>query len=174
MCRALFLFYGHAGPVAHILVGAGQSVEQGGFAAVGIARQGNFPLTGVVGGGIIGSGVGSGFVAVGAAHTLTLGAVHMGQGALPEGFPFAQQAHGDLGSVSLAQGHFIAPQRKLHRVAERGDFHQGDAGAGGQSHVDQAAFHCAGLVGQGQNLTAFSAGQVVQGVHFALGWGGFM
>ena len=39
---ALFLLHRHAGPVAHILVGAGENVEQCGFSAVGIARQGNF------------------------------------------------------------------------------------------------------------------------------------
>ena len=36
---ALFLFHRDAGPVAHVLVGAGQGIEQGGLAAVRIARQ---------------------------------------------------------------------------------------------------------------------------------------
>ena len=38
---ALFFLHGDTGPVAHILVGAGQGVEQRGLAAVGVARQGN-------------------------------------------------------------------------------------------------------------------------------------
>ena len=38
---ALLLFHRDAGPVAYELVGAGQGVEQGGFARVGISRQGN-------------------------------------------------------------------------------------------------------------------------------------
>ena len=41
---ALLLLHGDAGPVAHELVGAGEGVEQGGFAAVRVARQGNFDL----------------------------------------------------------------------------------------------------------------------------------
>ena len=40
----LLLLHRHAGPVAHILIGAGQNVEQGGFSAIGIAGQGNFNL----------------------------------------------------------------------------------------------------------------------------------
>ena len=38
---SLLLLHGDAGPVAHRLIGAGQVVEQGGFAAVRIARQRN-------------------------------------------------------------------------------------------------------------------------------------
>ena len=41
---ALFLFHGNAGPVAHELVGPCQSIEQRGFSAVGIARQGDADL----------------------------------------------------------------------------------------------------------------------------------
>ena len=41
---ALLFLHGDAGPVADKLVGAGQLVEQGGFAAVRVARQGNAQL----------------------------------------------------------------------------------------------------------------------------------
>ena len=41
---ALLLLYGDAGPVAHILAGAGEGVEQRGLAAVGVARQGNLDV----------------------------------------------------------------------------------------------------------------------------------
>ena len=41
---ALLFFDRDARPVADELVGAGQSVEQGGFAAVRVARKGNFDL----------------------------------------------------------------------------------------------------------------------------------
>ena len=36
---ALLLFHRDAGPVAHVLVGAGQGIEQGGLTAVRVARQ---------------------------------------------------------------------------------------------------------------------------------------
>ena len=38
----LFFLHGDAGPVAHVLAGAGQGIEQGGFAAVRVARQRDF------------------------------------------------------------------------------------------------------------------------------------
>ena len=41
---AFLLLHGHAGPVADELVGAGQLVEQGGLAAVRVAREGNAQL----------------------------------------------------------------------------------------------------------------------------------
>ena len=41
---AFLLFNGNAGPVADELVGAGQRVEQRGFAAVRVACKGNFDL----------------------------------------------------------------------------------------------------------------------------------
>ena len=44
---AFLLFHRHTGPVAHMLVGAGQNVEQGGFAAIGIAGKGNFQAHGI-------------------------------------------------------------------------------------------------------------------------------
>ena len=43
---ALLLFHRHAGPVAHVLAGAGQGVEQRGLAAVRIARQRDVKLHG--------------------------------------------------------------------------------------------------------------------------------
>ena len=44
---ALLLLYGDAGPVAHVLIGARQGVEQSGLAGVGVARQGNGDAHGV-------------------------------------------------------------------------------------------------------------------------------
>ena len=41
---ALLLFHRDAGPVAHVLVGAGQGIEQGGLTAVRVARQRNFDV----------------------------------------------------------------------------------------------------------------------------------
>ncbi len=41
---ALLLFHGNTGPVTHVLAGAGEGVEQGGLAAVGVARQGNLDV----------------------------------------------------------------------------------------------------------------------------------
>ena len=41
---AFLLLHGDAGPVADELVGARQRVEQCRFAAVGVARKGNFDL----------------------------------------------------------------------------------------------------------------------------------
>ena len=41
---ALFLLHRYAGPVAHELIGAGQRVEQGGLAGVGVARQRDLDL----------------------------------------------------------------------------------------------------------------------------------
>ena len=38
---AFLLFYRNAGPIAHILIGARQIIEHGGFPAIGVARQGN-------------------------------------------------------------------------------------------------------------------------------------
>ena len=39
---SFLLFHGDAGPVADVLLGAGQRVEQGRFAAVRVARKSNF------------------------------------------------------------------------------------------------------------------------------------
>ena len=43
---ALLLFNGHTGPVPHILIGAGQGIEQRGLSAVRISRQGDFNFHG--------------------------------------------------------------------------------------------------------------------------------
>ena len=49
MGDALFFLHGHSGPVAHVLVGTGEGIKQGGLAAVGVARQSHFHGAVVVG-----------------------------------------------------------------------------------------------------------------------------
>ena len=44
---ALLLFHRDAGPVAHVLVGAGQGIEQGGLTAVRVARQRDLDVHGI-------------------------------------------------------------------------------------------------------------------------------
>ena len=65
---ALLLLHRHAGPVAHILVGAGESVEEGGLATVGVAHQGHFDLSGIVVGVVRCAAVLGGLMGVGLAH----------------------------------------------------------------------------------------------------------
>ena len=47
---ALLLLYRYAGPVAHILIGTGEGVEQGGLAAVGVTHQGQLHFPGIMAG----------------------------------------------------------------------------------------------------------------------------
>ena len=163
MGGALLLLHSDPRPVAHILVGTGQGVEESGFAAVGVAGQGDTHGAAVVGGGIVCRAVYLQLVGV----VLHLPPGHFrvrdmpghgvaGGGGLALGLP-----HDDLGGVCLSQGQLVSSEADLQRVAQRRDFGDGDLGAGGKAHVDQAALHGPGLVAHGQNGAALSRLQVV-------------
>ena len=145
---ALLLLHRHAGPVAHILVGAGKGIKEGGLAAVGVAHQGQLHLPGVVAGVIRHTTVGRslmGVVGVHPAQGLLVGHMLHHAHALPAGLgpplPLLAGGDEDLGGVGLPQGQLVAPQVELHRVAEGGHLAHHDLGTGGQAHVNQAALH---------------------------------
>ena len=125
----LLLLHRHAGPVAHILVGAGESVEQGGLAAVGVAGQSDAHGAPVVLGRVVapavllqlvlvGPELTAGGLRVGTGHSMEggaaarVGAAQAFSGAAPgrAGTPGPGLAHDNLGGVRLAQGELIPPQ----------------------------------------------------------------
>ena len=165
MSGALLFFHRDAGPVAHILVGTGKGVEEGGLAAVGIARQGNAHGAVVVGGGVIPGAVGLQLVDVVAhlpAGHFRIGDV-AGHGVAGGAGGALGLAHGDLGGVRLAQGQLIAPQADLQRVPQRGHLGDSDLGAGGQAHIHQPPLHSARLVAHRQDHTALAGGELLKG-----------
>ncbi len=149
-------------PSFYVLVGAGEGVEQGGLAAVGVARQGHLHGAGVVGAVVIGLLVVLQLVDVVlqlAALPLQVGGLLSGGlGTDPPGRP-----HLNLGRVVLPQGQLIPPQGHLQGVPQGGDLGHLHIGARGQAHVHQPPLHRARLVAHGQNHAALSGGQVLEG-----------
>ena len=164
---ALLLLHRHSGPVAHILVRAGQGVEEGGLAAVGVARQSHPHGPGVVGSGVIAPPVLLELVLV--VPQLAAGGLRVGHvpGHGTPGGPAPLHppglSHPDLGRVRPAQGHLIPPQAHFQGVAQRGDLGHLHHSPGSQPHVHQAALHRPGLVAHRQDHPALPGGQVIQG-----------
>ena len=176
-----FLFlHRHAGPVAHVLVGARQGVEQCGFAAVGVAHQGHLPGPLVVGPGVVGAGVELLLMPVGPVHGLQVfrvGAAHGAAGAVPVAgrpqvvgalrhrfpLPGLHRLHADpdLGRILLPQAQLVAPQPHLHRVPEGGRLDELHRGTRRQPHIDEAAFHRPPLVAHLLDHAAAAYGQLV-------------
>ena len=133
--RAVLAVYRDTGKVAHMLVGAGQLIEQRRFAAVLVAGQGKTQrlsfgdltarLAVVVAGGLAQlthAGVGYGSVAL-----LTAG----GAVGLMDILDL------DFCCIGKAQRQLIAAQLDLDGVAHRRNLAQRDLGAGGQAHIQQ-------------------------------------
>ena len=133
-----------AGEVAHVLIGAGELVEQGGFAAVLVAHQGKAQKFRV------GQGVAA---ALGVEFALLAQTgVVLGPGAagrLPG--HGAVQGGGDrnLRGVRQAQGQLIAVNPQLHGIAQGGQLDHRHGDAGDQAHIQkmlpQSAFAPHGL-----------------------------
>ena len=124
--------HGDAGVVAHVLVAAGGNVEQGGFAAVGVAHQRN-------------------------ADIMVPFLRHMGQGAVqalfifqvsgqglqvfirPEGLAgFLVRHHLNLPGLFPPEGHFIADNLVFDGVLEGGVEHHADLFSLNEAHLYQA------------------------------------
>ena len=160
MGHALLLLHRHAGPVAHILVGPGEGVEEGGFAAVGVAHQGNFHLPHVVVV-LLAAPVLPLMVLVGLGHPphcLLVGGGVLGTGAvglLPRG------TQEDVAGVLLAQRQLIPPEIDLDGVAKGGNLPHRHFGAGGQPHIYQPTLHRAPGVVDGPNDTGLTRLQLL-------------
>ena len=166
---ALLLLHRHARPVAHVLVGAGEGVEQRGLAAVGVAHQGQLHLTGVVAGvvrlpAVLGHLVGV-VGAHAAEHLLVRDMLHHARPAAAVGGEVPRLlagGHEDLRRVRPAQGQLVAPQVDLNGVAEGGDFPYQNLRAGGQAHVHKPPLDRPALVSHPEDDAALSRRHVLQ------------
>ena len=109
---ALLLFHRDAGPVAHVLVGAGQIIEQRSLAAVRVAGQCDLDC-----------------------HCQNTPFSMPGTRRLLWSLDFHH------GGVGLADAQFIVAHRQFQRVAQRGHFAQVDRRAFGEPHVHDAPPH---------------------------------
>ena len=133
-----FPVHRNAGEVAHVLLGAGELVEQGGLTAVlvahqrvgqdGAIRQGMLPRLAVVLAAFTQTGV-----------IRVTGAVYadMAAAALPDGLDL------DLIGLRQAQGQLVAVYLHLHRVAHRGQLHHRHLRAGDHAHIQKMLAQCA-------------------------------
>ena len=127
----------HARKVAHVLVGAGELVEQGSLAAVLVARQrkgqglilrqGMLPLLGVV--------------LAALAKTRVLHHLFRHRGVHRRGL--FGGGHGDLCRVVQTQGQLIAVDAQLHGVAHGCQLYQRDLRPGDQTHIQKMLPQCA-------------------------------
>ena len=72
--------------------------------------------------------------------------------------------HFDEGGIGFAEGEGIAVNHHLHRVAERGEFHQFDDGIGDETHVQEMLSARAFSV-DGLDLGGLSDSQFIEGSH---------
>ena len=135
---AVLSVHRYTGEVAHVLVGAGELVEQGGFAAVLVACKGKHQRGPVRNGGpaVL-------FFPVAGIH-LTRTRMHLGCMAVGMARP-DQRSGGtfirnfNVLGICQAQGQLIPTQFQFHRVSHRGRFAQGHCGARGKPHIQQVA-----------------------------------
>ena len=133
--RAVLAVYRDTGKVAHMLVGAGQLIEQRRFAAVLVAGQGKTQR--------LSFGDLTARLAVVVAGGLTQFA-HAGVGhrrvpclAAGSAVRFVDIVHFDLGGISQPQGQLVAAQLYFDGVTHGGNLAQGHLGARGQAHIQQ-------------------------------------
>ena len=159
---ALLFLHGHPGPVAHILIGSREGVEQSGLAAVGVARQGDAHGAAVVGAVVIGALVLLQFVDM--VLELLAGALRVGAagGGLPGGGA-AGRADADLSGVILPQGQLIATERDLQRVAQGSYLGHLYCGPRSETHIHQPALDRPRLVAHRQDHAALSGGELLEG-----------
>ena len=129
--RTALAVHRHAREIAHVLVGAGELVEQGGLAAVLVARQrkgqglilrqGMLALLGVVLAALAKTRV--------LHHLFRHRSVHR-RGLFGGG-------HGDLRRVIQTQGQLIAVDAQLHGVAHGCQLYQRDLCPGDQTHIQK-------------------------------------
>ncbi|MPM78768.1 hypothetical protein SDC9_125780 [bioreactor metagenome] len=163
---ALGLFHRHSGPVAHILVGPREGVEEGGLPAVWVARQSK--AQGLIrrGGG---PGVSLTLVQVGRLHPakgLLVGDVLHHSG-LPVAVGLLHRvgpggAHLNLPGILPPQRQLIPPQAHLDGVPHRGDFADKDGGAGGEPHVHQASLDRTLVVSDPKDDAVLPGGELLQ------------
>ena len=144
---AVLAVHRNAGKVAHMLVGAGQLVEQRGFAAVLIAGQGKGQrCTGGNGGAGFALVVAGGFVQLANAGVgYHLVALFAGGGAVR----CVHAVNFNFLRIGQAQGQLITTQLHFNGVPHGGRFAQRYLGAGGQPHIQQVVAQLA--------LTAYHA-----------------
>ena len=144
---AVLAVHRNAGKVAHMLVGAGQLVEQRGFAAVLIAGQGKGQrCTGGNGGAGFALVVAGGFVQLANAGVgYHLVALFAGGGAVR----CVHAVNFNFLRIGQAQGQLITAQLHFNGVPHGGRFAQRYLGAGGQPHIQQVVAQLA--------LTAYHA-----------------
>ena len=129
---AVLPVHGDAREVAHVLVGAGELVEQGGLPRVLVAHQSEGK------GGALGERVAVALAVVLAVLAqarvldgLDGGDADVGVGALLDGLD------GDLGGVGKAERQLVAVDLELHGVAHGGQLHYRDLCPGDHAHVQK-------------------------------------
>ena len=165
---ALFLFHRHAGPIAHILVGAGEGVEERGLAAVWIAHQGQLHLPGIVAGVIRRAAVLRLLMGVVGAHAAQSGLVRdvLDHSLIPapaQARGLVRRTHCDLSRVLLAQRKLIAPEVHFDGVPEGGDLPHRHQGSGRQPHIHQPALHGSLFISHRKDDRALAGGHLHQG-----------
>ena len=128
---AILPVHGDAGEVAHMLVGTGQLVEQGGLAAVLIAYQGKGQRRAVRQGIAATLGMETAF--------LTQSGVFLGPGQRLFCFDGLRIYRGDpdLFRFRQAEGQFISVDPQLHGIAHGGQLDHGHFRAGDDTHVQK-------------------------------------
>ena len=125
---AVLPVHGDAGEIAHMLIGAGELVKEGGFAAVLVAGQGKGQRA-LLQGQVMAASV---FAHAGVGDGRNPGLLSVNRkGVCVYVFNFNPPG------LFQPQGQFIAPQRDLHRVPHGGNLLEHDLRLGGQPHVQQ-------------------------------------
>ena len=125
---AVLPVYGDTGEIAHVLIGAGELVKEGGFAAVLVAGQGKGQRA-LLQGQVMAASV---FAHAGVGDGRNPGLLSVNRkGVCVYVFNFNPPG------LFQPQGQFIAPQRDLHRVSHGGNLLEHDLRLGGQPHVQQ-------------------------------------
>ena len=128
----------YTGEIAHVLVGTGQLVEQGGLSAVLVSDQGEFEQRTLGKRALVGLVVIFASLAKSRVGMRGVRLRHAGR-RTGIGFnqcPFIQPFNFDPGSVRLAQGEGEPPHQQFHRVAQRRQLGQFHHTAGNHAHVE--------------------------------------
>ena len=154
---AVLAVHGDAGKIAHVLIGAGELVEQRGFAAVLVAHQGEGQLGSVRQG--IAAALGMEFALLAQARMGGGPALGRGRG-LPD--RMGNRQNRDLIRVRQAQGQFIPVDAQLDGVAQGSRLDHGHLHPGDDTHIQkmlpQRAFAAHGL-----HLARLSRLQILDG-----------
>ena len=149
-----------AGEIAHVLVGTGQLVEQGGLAAVLVADQRKGQLCAVRQGIAAAPGMETAFFTQAGMLLGTLGFLFLIDGFL------ADRGNFNLLRVCKAESQLISVDPQLHGVSHRSQFDNGNFRTGDDAHVQE-------MLAQGAfTADGFDNGGLagVQRVKFHIGW----